>query len=321
MRALICDRLIGLEGLEVRSSVPPVPGPDEILVEVVSAGLNHRDLLIIEGRYQLRGAPPFTPGCEVAGTVALVGNKVQDFCIGDRVVAHVGNGGFAEQVTCAAAHACKLPDDLPIGAAGGLTVCHSTALLGLQKIAGLKVGQRLLVLGAAGGAGFAAIETGLALGAQVIAVTSSADKSSLLQEATGCEVIICNEDGFAPALAARRGFDCVFDTLGGNYSEACLKALKPGGTQLIVGFATGGIPALPLDSIAVGQVSVTGLSWGGWVAENRAGQRSLYEQLFKLWRKGQIMRLPTVRVSLEDYAIAFSAMQARSQAVKFCLSP
>lgn len=321
VQALVCEALTGVGGVRMCDIERPAAGPGEVVIKVVSAGINYRDLLMQEGRYQIGAVPPFVAGCEVGGRISEIGKGVTGWSLGEPVVAHVGNGGFAEYVVCPVDRLGKLPAHLTIAAAGALTVGHSTGLLAIEKIARLEKGQRLLVLGATGATGFAAVEIALALGLDVTAVTRTVANAELVEKICGCKTIAADVSDLQQWLLSQGGFHCVFDTLGGDYSAVCSSALLPGGTHLVVGFAAGEIPSLSLSDVSKFQTRIAGVSWGGWVQGNRNGQQAIYRRLFDWWSAGKIMNLPVVEMPLSEFHQAFEAVKARRQPAKFCLIP
>ena len=251
MRAVRCHQLIGPEGLRVDELPPPSVGSGEVLIDVRAAGVNFPDLLITQGKYQFKPEPPFSPGGEVAGLVREVGAGVGGIAVGDRVVATMLHGAFAEQVVVPEAAAVKLPAAIDFETGAAITLTYATTMHALVDRANLREGETLLVLGAAGGVGTAAVEIGKCLGARVIAAASTAAKLEHCR-AHGADAVI---DYGAEDLKTRAkalgddGVDVVYDPVGGALTEAALRALRWGGRLLVVGFASGSIPKIPANLV------------------------------------------------------------------------
>ena len=267
MRAVRCHELSGPKALVVDEVEVPSPGSGEVLIDVKAAGVNFPDILITQGKYQFKPERPFCPGGEVAGIVEAVGNDVSGVERGDRVAATMLYGGFAEKVVVPQATVVRLPDEVPFEVAGGLLLTYATTLYALKDRAELRAGETLLVLGAAGGVGTAAIDVGKALGARVIAAASSNEKLAVCRKLGADEGINYakeNLKGRAKELAPA-GIDVVYDPVGGDYAEQALRALGWEGRFLVVGFASGEIPRLPLNLVLIKSCQVVGVFWGAFV--------------------------------------------------------
>lgn len=290
MKAILCTAFGPVDTLVTDERPALAAGAGEVVIDVAAAGVNFPDGLIVEGRYQTKPPLPFTPGCEVSGTISAMGDGVQGFAVGDRVVAFTGIGGFAEQAVAKAARTYPLPVGIDPVVAAGLLVTYGTSYHGLKDRAALKAGETLLVLGAAGGVGLAAVELGKAMGARVIAAASSAEKLAVARDHGADELI----DYAAEDLRARikeltdgKGVDIVYDPVGGDLAIAAVKSMAWGGRHLIVGFAAGPVPAIPANLLLLKSASSMGVLWGasvnldpvhhaaniaellGWVAEGR----------------------------------------------------
>ncbi|MCB6178157.1 NADPH:quinone oxidoreductase family protein [Rhodobacter sp. Har01] len=263
MRAWMIRQLDRPAGIETVTR--PVPGPGEALVRVAAAGLNFADLLMAEGRYQTRVAPPFVPGLELAGTVQELGPGTQGPPPGTRVAAHVAGGAFADYALVPADRLLALPDAMPFDIAAGFQIAYGTAHLALTHAARLTAGETLFVTGAAGGVGLTAVEIGHDLGARVIAQVRGPDKAALARAAGADAVIDSAEPDLKAALKALGGVDVVYDTVGGPGFDAALRATRPGGRLLAIGFAGGEVPKVPLNLLLVKNVSVIGFWWGGYL--------------------------------------------------------
>ncbi len=270
MRAVLCDRLGGPEVLGLAEVALPPPGPDEIIVEVHAAGVNFADLLMIAGSYQEKPPLPFTPGLEAAGVVAAVGAGVGHPKLGDRVLALTDRGAFAERALARASDVFPIPESMDFITAAGFPIAYGTAHGALTWRAGLRSGELVLVLGAAGGTGLAAVGVAKALGAIVIAGARGTDKLALAAAHgadhlidTGSEDIRARVKDFA-AARSKRGADLVFDPVGGAGFEAALRALAWGGRHLVIGFAAGSIPQIPATLLLIKNLAAIGFYWGSY---------------------------------------------------------
>ena len=273
MKAVVCKEFGPIENLTVEDLPDPTPGAGEVLIRVHAAGVNFPDGLMVRGEYQMKPPRPFTPGNEVAGIVTALGSGVTTLSVGQRVVSLCGLGGFAEQVVAPADRALPIPDSMDFNTAGGLMLVYGTSLHALKNKAKLKAGETLLVLGAAGGVGLAAVELGRAMGARVIAAASTNEKLELAR-AHGAEL------GINYATADLRaelkhlvpgGVDVVYDPVGGPLTEAAVRGMAWGGRLLVIGFANGEIPKLPLNLLLLREGEAIGVFWGAWTQRDPAG--------------------------------------------------
>ncbi|MFE3839453.1 NADPH:quinone oxidoreductase family protein [Pseudogemmobacter sonorensis] len=277
----------------------PAPGPGEALVRVAAAGLNFADLLMAEGRYQTRRAPPFTPGLELAGVVEALGpgqpagSALQP---GARVAAHVAGGAFAGHAVVPVAHLVPLPDDMPFAIAAGFLIAYGTSHLALSVKAGLGAGETLLVTGAAGGVGLTAVEIGHALGARVIASVRGEEKAAIARAAGADEVIDSTDPDLKARLRALGGIDVTYDTVGGPGFDAAMRATRPGGRMLAIGFAGGEVPQVPLNQLLVRNITVIGLWWGGYLDFAPQVLKQSLAELTRWWQEGRLR--PHVSASL-----------------------
>jgi NADPH2:quinone reductase len=291
MRALVCSAFGPLEGLQLRELPDPAPGRGEVLIDVRAAGVNFPDLLIVQGLYQFKPEPPFAPGAEVAGVVGAVGEGVERFRPGDRVMATMLWGGLAQKALAKESQTIAIGEDLDDAAAAALGVTYSTSHHALKDRARLRAGETLLVLGAAGGVGLAAVEIGAAMGATVIAAASSEEKLATAR-AHGAHhgIDYAREDLRArlKELTGARGVDVVYDPVGGALSEPALRAIAWEGRYLVVGFAAGEIPKLPLNLVLLKGCAVVGVFWGAFA--QRAPERHLANlgELLRWSAEGQI---------------------------------
>ncbi|MET0567234.1 MAG: NADPH:quinone oxidoreductase family protein [Acidimicrobiia bacterium] len=264
MRALICDRYDGLDALRIGEMPDPTPPPGAVLVSVKAAAVNFQDLLVVAGQYQIKPELPFVPGNEFAGVVETA-NGVGDFSPGDRVVGFVGTGAMAERATAYVGAITRLPDHIGFVVGAAIPVAYGTSYHALVDRARLRAEETLLVLGAAGGVGIAAIQIGKALGAKVVAAVSSDQKARVAEDAGADEVIRYDDvplrDGIAAATFGE-GVDVVYDPVGGNATELALRSINWNGRLLVVGFASGDIPRIPLNLTLVKGNSIVGVFWG-----------------------------------------------------------
>jgi len=277
MKAILCHYYGGPDDLVLEEVPDPVAAPGEVVVRIEAAALNFFDTLIIAGKYQHQPAFPFSPAAEFAGVVEALGPGVEGLRAGDRVFGQMGTGAARERVAVKAEQLIGMPEGLDFDRAAGLTVIYGTTLHALRDRAQLCAGETLIVLGAAGGTGLAAIELGRLMGARVIAGASSADKLAFArQHGAHCAINYAAED-LTQALEREtgpNGADVIYDPLGGPYASAALEAIAWQGRFLVIGFATGEIPKLSLDLVVRKGCQVVGVFWGGFVARNAALHRA-----------------------------------------------
>jgi NADPH2:quinone reductase len=291
MRAVICSRLDGPSALSVGQMPPPTLGAGQVRIAVKAAGLNFADTLIVQGRYQVKPELPFVPGLEAAGTVMEVASDVRDLRPGARVMAALGMGAFAEQAVCKATAVFPIPHSMDFVTAAGFPIVYGTAQGGLARRGKLKAGETLLVLGAAGGVGVAAIEVGKAIGATVIAAARGADKLAVAREHGADHVVdYASEDlrERVKALTAPRGVDVVFDPVGGDAFDAALRTLGWEGRIVVVGFAAGRIPQIPANLLLVKNISAVGLFWGEYRNRDPEMVQGWFAELMHWYEAGRI---------------------------------
>ncbi len=317
----------GPETLEWTQIAPLRPGPGEVCIRVAAAAVNFPDTLIIRDLYQYRPSRPFAPGSEVAGTVEAVGEGVADLAEGDRVLALVAHGGFATHALAKAAKVARIPDGMPFDAAAALIFTYGTCHHALVDRGALAPGETLLVLGAAGGIGAAAVELGLALGARVVAAVSSEEKAAFCRELGAQEVLVYPEridrDGqkaFGAAIKAAAGtVDVVCDPVGGGYAEPALRALGWGGRHLVIGFAAG-IPEIPLNLPLLKSCQIVGVFWGAFTERDPDGFRAQQDALLKMWEEGRINPRISARLPLARAAEALALVETRQAMGKIVLT-
>ncbi len=303
LKAIVCTRYGPPESLELLEVAAPAPGTDEVLIEVEAAGVNFPDTLIIEGRYQFRPEPPFSPGAEVAGRVLAFGSAVEGLAIGDPVIATLTWGGYAEQVVAKAANVTVLPADIDPGIAAAFTLVYGTSFHALRDRAGLSGGETLLVLGAAGGVGLAAVELGVLMGAQVIAAAGSAERLAACKRQGAHHLIDYERENLRDAVrrvTGEKGVDVVYDAVGGRHSEAAFRSLAWGGRHLVVGFAAGEIPRLPLNLPLLKGASLVGVFWGDFVRRAPTAHQANMNQLLSWLANGRLQPLVSRRYRLAE---------------------
>lgn len=323
MKALLCEALGPAETLVIRDLPEPEPGPGEIAIRVRAAALNFFDTLVIEGRYQVKPPLPFSPSAECAGMVSAVGEGVSDWQVGERVAAWLGYGAARETVVVPTQAAIRIPDKLSDHQAAGLFVTYGTALHGLIQRGEIRPGETLAILGAAGGAGLAAVEIGALLGARVIACASSPDKLALAREHGAQDGLDYAADDIRAGLRrlAPNGLDALYDTVGGELAEPALRSMGWGGRYLVVGFAGGEIPKIPLNLLLLKGCDLRGVFWGDFVRRDPAGHRANMERLLAWAAAGQIRAHVHGAYPLERAAEALALIAGRKVQGKVVLVP
>ena len=291
MKALVCPAYGPLENLHVGELPDPMPGAGEVLIEVRAAGVNFPDVLIVQGKYQFKPEPPFAPGGEVAGVVRAVGPGVERFKAGDRVLATMISGGYAELAVAKERQVLRLPEGLGDEVASAFALTYGTSYHALKDRAALNAGETLLVLGAAGGVGLAAVELGVVMGARVIAAASSDDKLAMTREHGAHETInYATEDLRARIkdLTGGKGVDVIYDPVGGDMAETALRSIAWEGRFLVVGFAAGEIPKLPLNLVLLKGCQVVGVFWGSFAEREPQRNEANLEEMVGWYREGRI---------------------------------
>jgi NADPH2:quinone reductase len=322
MRVVVCQELGPPDALVVEEREMPVPGKGQIRVAVRAAGVNYVDGLIAAGRYQLRVEPPFVPGSELAGEVDAVGEGVDTINIGDRVFVSLGTGAFAERIVTRATTAVKLPPTLDFPRAASFHQSYCTAWFALVRRTVVRGGETVLVTGAGGGVGLAAIDVARSLGARVIAVASTEQKRALAT-AVGAEHAIDPTDDVktrARELTDGQGVDVVYDVVGGDTAEAALRALRFDGRFCVIGF-TGGIPRVPLNLVLLNNRTVVGVEWGGWAMRNPQGNAELVHEVLQQIEAGALHPVAPEERPLDKAGTAIRDLLERRAAGKIVLIP
>lgn len=314
MRALICKEFGPYENLEVAEVDAPPLNEGFVQVDVKAAGVNFPDILLVEGKYQAQPPFPFIPGTECSGVVSEAGKNTAGFKPGDRVIVATMLGGFAEQAVAPAAQVIPIPDVMSFEHAAAFTTIYGTSYHALKQRAKLQPGETVLVLGAAGGVGLATVQLAKAMGATVIAAASSAEKLEIAKEA-GADALInyAEEDLKARVreLTANKGVDVVYDPVGGDYSEAALRATGWGGRYLVIGFAAGPIPKVPLNLALLNSRDILGVFWGAWAGRNPRENAQNMKELFDLYEAKKITPHISAAYPLEEFAQAFADIMER----------
>jgi len=314
MKAVLCKQHGGPETLVVEDVPALRAQPGEVVVTVHAAAVNFPDTLIIENKYQFKPELPFSPGGEVAGVVKEVGQGVTGFVEGDRVVAVCGWGGFAEEVATPAAKLVHLRDGVSMEAAASLVITYGTTHYALQERAGLKAGETLLVLGAAGGTGLSAVELGKLMGARVIAAASSPEKLALCREYGADETIDYAKEDLRERLkqiTRGKGVDVVYDPVGGDYTEVALRSMAWQGRLLVIGFTAGTIPRPALNLPLLKGCSIVGVFYGKFAELEPVRYRQMLDELMGWLASGRIRPAVTSRLPLEQAAEALKEVADR----------
>ena len=323
MKAVLCKQYGPPESLVIEDLPPQKPGPGEVVVSVKAASVNFPDFLIIQNKYQFKPPLPFSPGSELAGVVKEVGAGVSNVRPGDRVIAFTTYGAFAEEVKTGAVRLLPLPEKMDFITGAAFLLTYATSDHALRDRGALKAGETLLVLGAAGGVGLAAIEIGSALGARVIACASSEDKLAVCRE-HGADATInyATEDlrERVKALTEGRGVDVVYDPVGGAYTEPAFRSLAWRGRLLVVGFAAGEIPKLPLNLALLKGASVVGVFWGDFARREPKGFAESVRQLARWYGEGRLRPHVSQTLPLERAAEAIQLLASRKAKGKIVLT-
>jgi NADPH:quinone reductase len=321
VKALLSTAVGGPETLALSEIDAPVAGAGQLLVAVKACAINYPDVLIIEDKYQFKPQRPFAPGSEVAGIVEAVGEGVTGFAPGDRVIAVTGHGGLVEKIAVPAASAYKLPPERSFADGAALLMTYATSIHALVDRGKLKEGETLLVLGAAGGVGLAAVELGKAFGARVIGAVSTEEKAEAVRAAGADDVVLYGTapfdkdaskalaDTFKAALG-KGGADVVYDAVGGDYCEPALRSIAWEGRYLVVGFPAG-IPRLPLNLTLLKSCDVCGVFWGAFAAREPSANAAHVARLFRLWAEGKIAPRVTETFAFEDGGKAIAHLASR----------
>ena len=314
----------GPQALRLEQAAEPSPGPNDVLIKVTAVGLNFFDTLMLRNQYQVTPPLPFSPGAEIAGTIEAGGQDVTDLTLGQRVVAFIGGNGCREKVVTKAKNAIPIPDGVSDEVAAGIPITYGTALHGLKDRAKLQADETVAVLGAAGGAGLAAVEIAALMGARVIAAASSGDKLAFARK-HGAEAGINYETEDLKtrlkALTAPKGVDVLYDPVGGIYAEPSLRAMAWEGRYLVLGFASGTIPKIPLNLVLLKGCAVIGVFWTSFVERHPEQHRANMALLLDWCKEGRIAPHIHERFPLIDTAKALSLIEGRKVTGKLIVNP
>ena len=324
MKAIVCKTFGPPEAL-VLEDVPSRPiGKGEVRIAVKAAGVNFPDTLIIQGKYQLKADPPFTPGGEVAGTVVEVGEKVKHVRAGDAVAALLPTGGYAEEAVASGEAVIPLPRGMDLNDAAGFPFIYGTTLHALKQRGQLKAGETLLVLGAAGGVGLAAVQLGKLMGARVIAAASSADKLAICKEHGADELVNYSVESLKESvkkLTKGQGADVIYDPVGGELAQDCFSCINWNGRFLVIGFAGGKIPEVALNRLLLKGAAAVGVFWGAFVAREPKANWENFQQLFAWYTEGKLKPHISKTYPLAQASTALRDMLERKVTGKVVLVP
>lgn len=324
MKAVVCEAWGQPDTLKVQELPDLEAGPGQVVIEVQAAGVNFPDVLIVQGKYQFKPELPFVPGSEVSGVIRSVAADVTTFKPGDKVIAFVQTGGFGQQVLASAQALIPMPSGMDFDTAAAITLTYGTSYHAIVDRAKLEVGENMLILGAAGGVGLAAIEIGKALGARIIACASTDEKLEVCRQ-HGADVLInySTQDLREAVKAATggKGADVIYDPVGGDYAEPAFRSIAWGGRYLVVGFANGEIPKLPLNLTLLKGAALVGVFWGEFTKRNPKGNMANMGQLLRWLHEGKIKPRISGRYPLQQAGQALNDMAARKVTGKVVVLP
>ena len=322
MKAVLCKAFGPADTLVIEDTSSPQIKKNEVLLDVHAAGINFPDTLIIEGKYQFKPPFPFSPGGDASGVISAVGEKVSHLKVGDRVMALTGWGSCAEQIAVPAYNILPMPDAMDFTTAAAFSMTYGTAMHALKQRGALQAGETLLVLGASGGVGLAAIEIGKAMGARVIAAASSAEKLEVARQAGADELINYQDEDIRErlkTLTKGQGVDVVIDPVGGDLFETVFRSIAWNGRMLVIGFASGTIPSLPVNLPLLKGAAVIGVFWGSFAQRQPQDNVANFEQLFAWYAEGKLKPLVSQTFALEDTAQAINTLAARKAVGKLVI--
>jgi NADPH2:quinone reductase len=314
MRAVLCKAWGDPSTLTVEETPSPALKPGHVRIAVHGAGVNFADTLMIAGKYQEKPAFPFSPGLEAAGIVTELGPEVTHLKVGDRVMAMIGHGGFAEEAIAPESLSFKIPDEMDLTTAAGFAVAYGTSHIALRYRGNLKPGETLLSIGASSGVGLTAVEIGKAMGADVIAVASSPEKLEVARQHGADHLIDYSREDIrerVKAITGGKGADVIYDPVGGDAFDAALRSIAWEGRLLVIGFASGRIPAAPANYLLIKNCAVLGVFWGAIIRRSPALARESFEELFRFYRDGKLKPLISRTFPLERTSEAFAQMMGR----------
>ena len=314
MKAVLCEEYGTAETLQFKEVDDPVVGKGQLLIDVKAAGCNFPDALVIQGKYQIKVPPPFSPGGEGSGVVTAIGEGVNDYSVGDRVLFYSLTGAFAQRIVVPTANAVIIPGAMPYNIAAGFLAAYGTGYHSFKQRAGLTAGEHVLILGASGGLGSSAIQIAKAMGARVIACASSAEKLAACKELGADYLIDYTTENLKTAIlekTGRKDVDVIYDPVGGDYSEQAFRCIAPGGRHLVLGFTAGDIPKIPLNLPLVKEAAIVGVFWNSWIQRRPDQHHDNMSRLFQLYLDGKISPLISSTYPLENYEEAFHCLAER----------
>ncbi|MEP0177417.1 MAG: NADPH:quinone oxidoreductase family protein [Paraglaciecola sp.] len=324
MKAIVCNEFASVEALKYQEVPDPKAKKGQVVVDIKAVGVNFPDGLLVQGLYQMKPAFPFIPGSEVAGVISEVGEGVSHLKVGMRVIALCMLGGYAEKVACPATHVLAIPDEIPDEEAAALVTAHATAHHGLKQRAQIKPGETLLVTGAAGGTGLAAVQIGKEMGAKVIAVCSTQEKLDIAK-ANGADILINYTDTDLKTaikdITNGKGVDVVYECVGGDTFHACSRSMAWNGRLLVVGFAGGTIPEFPVNLSLVKGYSVVGVFWGSFTQHQPQDFAANMKELLTWYVQGKVKVVVDEVVPLEDAKLGLNKVMNREVKGKVSLKP
>lgn len=324
MKAILCKEYGPPESLVLEEVDDPEPKSGQVVIDIEACAINFPDVLMIEGQYQFKPNMPFSPGAEVAGTVSALGEGVAGIAVGDKVIASPGFGGLAEKAAVAADSCIQVPDGIDLIHASAFLYAYGTSQHALVDRAQIRPGETLVVLGAAGGVGLAAVELGALLGAKVIAVASTDAKLDLCREHGASATINYSTEDLKKRireLTDSQGADVIYDAVGGEYAEPALRAIGWLGRYLVIGFAAGEIPKIPLNLVLLKGCDIRGVFWGSFVAREPERHRANVDQLISWWQEGKLSPHVSETFPLERAGEAIRHLADRKALGKVVVTP
>lgn len=322
MRAVLCHAYCEPEDLKLEEIDDPVAKANQVVIDIHATAINFPDVLMIAGKYQSKPTFPFSPGGELSGTIRTLGEDVTGWKVGDMVIASVGNGGFAEQIAVPASYLRAMPDNMDFLTAASFTTTYGTSYYALKQRGMLKAGETLLVLGAAGGVGTAAVELGKAMGARVIAAASTDEKIEIAKR-IGADEGINYSDGKlkdkVKELTDGKGADVIYDPVGGDLFEQCLRCINWNGRLLVIGFASGEIPRVPMNLPLLKNCQIVGVFYGASISREPETNTANIKEIMGLFASGKIKPLIGKTFPLSDYAPALRCLMNREAVGKIVI--
>ncbi|KJZ12878.1 NADPH:quinone oxidoreductase [Marinomonas sp. S3726] len=324
MKAIMCHEFAPIDSLSYEEVPDPTPNEHEIIIDVAACGINFPDGLLVQGLYQLKPEHPFSPGSEVTGTISQLGTKVKHLKLGQRVIGLTMTGGYAEKVAINSRMVLPLPDTISFEQGAGLITAHATAHHALKQRAKLKKGETLLVTGASGGTGLAAVQIGKAMGAKVIALCSTQEKLLAAKEQGADELLLSNDPDLKDkikALTANKGVDVIYEVVGGDLFNVCARSMAWNGRLLVIGFASGSIPEFPVNLALVKGFSVIGVFWGSFAQKEPANFMVNMQELLAWYGQGQVKVVIDQVFPLSQAPEALTKVFNRQSIGKLILTP